>query len=127
MNLLKVTERTAHTLRCCKQLAADVGSEENQRALAEALDALQRHPPTAPPLVLGLFNQCMAFGDGVIHAIDRVRAEPTPEARRWVQRSLVQLQECVDSLHAAAAHRAGVVGRRAPVSPLAAQLTQRRS
>lgn len=121
MNLLKLTERAAHTLQCCRQLMADVGSEERQRALVACLDTLRKHPPDAPPIVVGLFNQSMALADGVIHAIARERTSPTPEGAAWVQRSLVRLQDCVESLHAAAAHRAGMIGRRAPVSSIAAR------
>jgi len=106
MNLLKLTERAAHTLQCCKRLAANVGSEEHQRALAASLDALRMHRPTGPPIVVGLFNQSLALSDGVIHAIAQMRIEPIPEVRGWMQRSLVQLRDCVENLHAAAEHRA---------------------
>lgn len=121
MNLLKLTERAARTLCCCKLLAADIGSEGKQLELAAALDALRKHPPGAPPLVVGLFNQCMAHGDGVVHAIGCARTAPTVENWDRVQRSLPRLENSVDNLHAAAAHRAGVVGR-----PIQASVTSNR-
>ena len=127
MNLLKLTERSAHTLRCCKHLKADVGSEESQRALAAALDALRKHPPTAPPLVMGLFNQCIALGDGVVHAVARASTSPTPEDRVWAQRSLAQLLDCVGDLHATAARPARTVGREAPITSLPTRTTLRRA
>jgi hypothetical protein len=127
MNLLKLTERAAHTRECCNHLAADAGSEEHQRTLAASLDALRKRPPTAPPVVVGLFNQCMAHGDAVIHAIARARTSPTPEARDRLQRSLARLRDSVDNLHGAATRPAGTIGRRTHASPPLAPATLRKS
>ena len=80
MNLLKLTERTAHTLQCCEHLMADLGCEDHQRALAASVDALRKHPPVAPPVVVGLFNQCMAHADSVIRAIARAPTSPALDA-----------------------------------------------
>lgn len=121
MDLLKLTERSAHTLQCCKHLKGHVGSEESQRELAVALDALRKHPPSAPPVIVGLFNQCMAHGDGVIDAIASARASPKLEAADRLHRSLVRLQDSVENLHGAAARRAGVIGNLRSASPLPAR------
>ena len=127
MDLLKLTERTAHTLQCCKHLLADIGSEDRQRALAAAVDALRKHPPAAPPVVVGLFNQCMAHADGVIHAIARARTSPALDAMDPLRRSLLRLQDSVDNLHGAAARRTGVNGNLRTASPLPARTTARRA
>lgn len=118
MNLLKLTERATHALQCCERLMADAGSKDHQHALAISLDSLRKHPPTAPPVVVGLFNQCMAHGDCVVHAIVRARTSPTPDAIDSLGRSLLRLRGSLENLHGAAARRAGVVGRRVPASPL---------
>lgn len=127
MNLLRLTERSAHTLRCCQRLKADVGSEEYQRELAAALDALRNHPPVTPPIIVGLFNQCMAYGDGVIDAIACARSSHRLETVDRVYRSLDRLQDCVDNLHGAAARRTGMSGNLRTVSPLPVGTTARRA
>jgi hypothetical protein len=119
MNLLKLTERT-HTLQCCEHLMADLGCEDHQRALAASVDALRKHPPVAPPVVVGLFNQCMAHADSVIRAIARAPTSPALDAMDTLRRSLLRMQDSVDHLHAAAALRAGAAGRRTSVSSLPA-------
>ena len=126
MDLLKLTERTARTLQCCEHLLADTGSEDHQRALAASVDALRKHPPAAPPVVVGLFNQCMAHADGVIHAIARARTSPALDAMGALRHSLLRLRDSVDNLHGAAAPRVGVVGRRTTVSTLPSAAMRRR-
>ena len=127
MNLLKLTERAAHALQCCRHLMADVGSENGQHELAAALDALQKHPPTTPPIVVGLFNQYMAHADGVIHAIGCTRTSSALDARDRLQRALFRLQASLDNLHGAAARRAGVSGNLRTASPLPTPTTARRA
>ena len=81
MDLLKLTEQAAHTLKSCELLAADAGNEEHQCSLAANLDALRKRPPVSPP-VLVLACSSSASPMAIMCSIPSPRSVTRPQPSR---------------------------------------------
>lgn len=126
MDLLKLTERAGRVLECCEKLQSEPTNDEYRLSLEAALTALATSRPVSPPIVVGLFNQAIALGDGVAFRIADALKSPTPEAFDAVRRAVLSLHVCVFDLHGASLRRgAGMNMHRAGARRESARPTER--